>query len=284
MTRGFLDRRHRRPDDAHRRGPAARRRALAAARRDQPGGRHLRPGLRLRDRPHRAGRPAPDVRRVARRTSSTTSPSTTSRSLQPAEPEGRGRRGHPAGAATGSGRRASPEGEQRPRAQILASGVAVPWALEAQQLLARRLGRRRRRLERHQLERAAPRRHALRPSRRSCTPSEPAPTPYVTQRLAGAPGPVVAVSDYMRQVPGPDPAVGTAGLRLARHRRLRLLRHPAGGAAVLPRRRSVDRHHRCSQQLAGRGEVDRGAPAQAIEKYRLHDVTAGTTGSAGGDA
>ena len=54
---------------------------------DQPRGRRLRPGLRLRDRAHRPGRPAPDVRRRRPRTSSTTSPSTTSRYVQPAEPE-----------------------------------------------------------------------------------------------------------------------------------------------------------------------------------------------------
>ena len=33
-----------------------------------------------------------------------------------------------------------------------------------------------------------------------------------------------------------------------------------------------------------RGEVDRSLPAQAIEKYRLHDVNAGTTGTAGGES
>ena len=70
------------------------------------------------------------------RTSSTTSRSTTSRSLQPKEPERRRRRGHPARASTS--RRGHTEGlpDDAPRAQILGSGVGVPWALEAQQLLA----------------------------------------------------------------------------------------------------------------------------------------------------
>jgi pyruvate dehydrogenase E1 component len=36
--------------------------------------------------------------------------------------------------------------------------------------------------------------------------------------------------------------------------------------------------------LARRGEVDAQAPAQAIEKYRLLNVNAGTTGNAGGDS
>jgi pyruvate dehydrogenase E1 component len=33
-----------------------------------------------------------------------------------------------------------------------------------------------------------------------------------------------------------------------------------------------------------RGEIDAQAPAQAIERYRLLDVTAGTSGTAGGEA
>ena len=41
---------------------------------------------------------------------------------------------------------------------------------------------------------------------------------------------------------------------------------------------------RTLQSLARRGEVDPSAIAQAIEKYRLLDVTAGTTGSAGGES
>jgi pyruvate dehydrogenase E1 component len=41
---------------------------------------------------------------------------------------------------------------------------------------------------------------------------------------------------------------------------------------------------RALQLLADRGEVDRSLPASAIEKYRLHDVNAGTTGSAGGES
>jgi pyruvate dehydrogenase E1 component len=36
--------------------------------------------------------------------------------------------------------------------------------------------------------------------------------------------------------------------------------------------------------LAARGQVDPGVPQQAIDRYRLHDVNAGTTGSAGGES
>jgi pyruvate dehydrogenase E1 component len=38
------------------------------------------------------------------------------------------------------------------------------------------------------------------------------------------------------------------------------------------------------EQLVARGEMDASVPAQAIERYRLHDVTAGNSGSAGGEA
>jgi pyruvate dehydrogenase E1 component len=41
---------------------------------------------------------------------------------------------------------------------------------------------------------------------------------------------------------------------------------------------------RTLQSLARRGEVDPSAVAQAIEKYQLHDVAAGTSGSAGGES
>ncbi|MET0789745.1 MAG: hypothetical protein ABWY33_10930, partial [Cellulomonas sp.] len=41
---------------------------------------------------------------------------------------------------------------------------------------------------------------------------------------------------------------------------------------------------RVLQQLARTGAVSHEAPAQAIERYRLYDVTAGTSGNAGGDS
>jgi pyruvate dehydrogenase E1 component len=41
---------------------------------------------------------------------------------------------------------------------------------------------------------------------------------------------------------------------------------------------------RTLEMLARTGEVDAQAPAKAIEKYRLLDVNAGTTGNAGGES
>jgi pyruvate dehydrogenase E1 component len=177
---------------------------------------------------------------------------------------------------------APPDGDSRPGAQILASGVAVPWALEAQQLLADDWGV------------AADvwsvtswselRRDGLRCDRHAfMRPGDPAPVPYVTQKLKDAPGPVVAVSDYMRQVPdqiaqwvpGDFTSLGTDGFGFsdtrAAARRFFAVDGPSVAARVLGR-------------LAVAGQVDHALPGQAIEKYRLHDVTAGTTGNAGGDA
>ena len=41
---------------------------------------------------------------------------------------------------------------------------------------------------------------------------------------------------------------------------------------------------RTLQSLAQRGQIDRSLAGQAIAKYRLMDVTAGTTGSTGGES
>ena len=40
---------------------------------------------------------------------------------------------------------------------------------------------------------------------------------------------------------------------------------------------------RALEALADEGRVDPYAAAQAVERYRLHDVTAGTSGAVGGD-
>ena len=41
---------------------------------------------------------------------------------------------------------------------------------------------------------------------------------------------------------------------------------------------------RALEALVERGEMDTGSPATAIEKYQLHDVTAGASGNAGGES
>lgn len=197
--------------------------------------------------------------------------------VQPAEPEGLDVEGVLKGIYL-----LSPAEGDGPRAQILASGVAVPWALEAQKLLAEDWG-----------VRAAVwsvtswnelRRNALAADEQAFLhPGEEPRVPYLTTKLAGAEGPFVATTDYDHLVadqvrawiPGPYATLGADGFgfsdtRAAARRHFKI-DGPSTAVRVL-------------QQLARSGAVAPEAPAQAIERYRLHDVTAGTSGNTGGDS
>ncbi len=91
----------------------------------------------------------------------------------------------------------SPAPADAPRIQLLASGTAIHWTTEAQRILAEEWGVAAdvwsapswSELRREALECDAA---ALRGEER---------VPYVTRALEGAPGPVLAVSDWMRAVP-----------------------------------------------------------------------------------
>ncbi|MFD1917089.1 transketolase-like TK C-terminal-containing protein, partial [Paeniglutamicibacter kerguelensis] len=177
---------------------------------------------------------------------------------------------------------ASPAKIDGPRAQLLASGVAVPWTIEAQRLLAEEWGVSAdvwsvtswNELRRDGLE--AEEEAFLNPG------AEPR-VPFVAQQLAGATGPVVAVTDYMKAVPDqirqfvPNEfaTLGADGFGFSDTR------------AAARRFFKIDAHSvvvRTLQMLAKRGEVDASAPAAAFAKYQLNDVNAGTSGSAGGEA
>ncbi|MGC0407896.1 pyruvate dehydrogenase E1 component [Streptomyces sp. SAI-195] len=84
-----------------------------------------------------------------------------------------------------------------PRLQLLASGTAIHWALRAQELLASDWG------VRADVWSVTSwtelRRDAMRADDARMRDEEG--TPFVTRALSGAPGPVLAVSDWMRQVP-----------------------------------------------------------------------------------
>ncbi|WP_053387735.1 pyruvate dehydrogenase (acetyl-transferring), homodimeric type [Leucobacter japonicus] len=197
--------------------------------------------------------------------------------VHPAEPEnvdvdGIVRGIHKVGAATGGTH----------HAQILASGVAVPWALEAQQILARdwdvaadvwsvtswtELGRDGVAAEDHNFRNFgdAPR------------------VPYLTEKLQGAEGPVVAVSDWATQVPeqirafvpGDYSVLGADGFGFSDTR------------AAARRYFGIDRESvvvKVLQRLALQGKIDADVPRRAAEQYRLNDVNAGTTGGAGGES
>ena len=144
----------------------------------------------------------------------------------------------------------------------------MPWALNAQRLLAEDWGV------------AADvwsvtswtelRRDALAcESHNLLKPGEETRVPYVTSALDGAPGPVVAVSDWIRAVPDqiarwvPAPAytsLGTDGFGFSDTRpAARRFFHVDAESIVLA----------VLSQLAKTGKVDPSLPAQAITKYKL---------------
>jgi pyruvate dehydrogenase E1 component len=170
--------------------------------------------------------------------------------------------------------------ENAPKAQVLASGVAVPWALKAQRLLA----------EEWNVSAdvwsvtswSELRRDAIESERDALvSPDAPVRTPYVTAALADAHGPVVAVSDWMRAVqdqiarwvPGDYVSLGTDGFGCSdtRHALRRYFHVDAESITVATLR-----------ELARRGEVSADLPIQAAKKYQIEDVTAAPPGETGG--
>jgi pyruvate dehydrogenase E1 component len=158
-----------------------------------------------------------------------------------------------------------------PRAQLVASGTAIHWVLDAQQMLANEWGvaadvwsatswteLRREALECDKENRLAA---------AAGTGAEHR-TPWITKQLEGAPGPVIAVSDWMRAVPdqiaqwvpGDWSSLGTDGYGRSDTR------------AALRRFFAVDAESivlATLTELARRGEVKAEEPARAIEKYGL---------------
>ncbi|MEH0938709.1 pyruvate dehydrogenase (acetyl-transferring), homodimeric type [Micromonospora psammae] len=198
--------------------------------------------------------------------------------LQPAEPEGVDVEGLLKGIY-----RYSPAPQvDGPKANILASGTGMQWALRAQQLLAQDWGvaadvwsvtswtelrRDAVECEEHNL---------LHPG------SEPK-VPYIQRKLADADGPKVAVSDWMRAVPdlisrwvpGDYTSLGTDGFGMSdtRHALRRHFHVDAESVVVATLR-----------QLAMRGTVPANVPAEAAKKYAIEDVTAAPVGETGGDS
>nr|WP_246324754.1 pyruvate dehydrogenase (acetyl-transferring), homodimeric type [Petropleomorpha daqingensis] len=188
---------------------------------------------------------------------------------QPAEPENLDLQGLLAGMYRYA---EGPQIENGKKAQILASGVSVPWALRAQELLAQDWGVSAdvwsvtswTELRRDAVE--AEEHNLLHPE------AEPK-VPYVTRRLRDAEGPVVAVSDFMRAVPdliapyAPHgmKSLGTDGFGLSDTRpALRRHFHVDAESIVV----------RTLASLADWGWLDRDVVRQAVEKYQIRDVQA----------
>jgi len=198
--------------------------------------------------------------------------------LQPAEPENVDVEGILAGL-----HRYSPAAEgDGPKAQLLASGVAVQWALEAQRLLQEDWNVQAdvwsvtswNELRRDGL--AADEHNFL-------EPDDDVRVPYVTRKLEGAPGPFVAVSDFMRAVqdqiapwvPGDFASLGTDGFGLSDTRGA-LRRHFKVDAASIT--------VRTLGELARRGEVKRESVRDAIDRYDLANINAAPVVEATGGA
>ncbi|NYG17964.1 pyruvate dehydrogenase E1 component [Arthrobacter psychrochitiniphilus] len=168
-----------------------------------------------------------------------------------------------------------------PRAQIMASGVSVPWALEAQRILAQEWGV------------AADvwsvtswtelRRDGLAAEEEAFLHPENEPrTPYITAKMADAQGPIIAVTDFMKAVPDqvrqflPNDfaTLGADGFGFSDTR------------AAARRYFKIDSHSvvvRTLQMLAKDGKISPDTARQAATKYDLLNVNAGTTGNAGGE-
>ncbi|MGW5559866.1 pyruvate dehydrogenase (acetyl-transferring), homodimeric type [Micromonospora sp. NPDC003944] len=169
-----------------------------------------------------------------------------------------------------------------PKANLLASGTGMQWALKAQQLLAQDWGvgadvwsvtswteLRRDAVEAEEYN--------------LLNPGAEAKVPYIQQKLADADGPKVAVSDFMRAVPdliarwvpGDYTSLGTDGFGMSdtRHALRRHFHVDAESIVVATLR-----------QLARSGAVATTVPAEAAKKYAIDDVNAAPVGETGGDS
>ena len=195
--------------------------------------------------------------------------------MQPAEPENLDIEG----LLKGIYLYAPAEVRSKKKAQILASGVGVNWALKAQKLLAEDWGVAAsvwsvtswNELRRDGLETDS--HNFLHPSDNKQA--------YVTKKLASAEGPVIAVSDFMRAVqdqiapwvPGQFASLGTDGFGLSDTR------------GALRRHFKVDAESivvATLQQLAKQGDVKAKTVQEAIDKYQINDVTAADAGNTEG--
>jgi pyruvate dehydrogenase E1 component len=166
------------------------------------------------------------------------------------------------------------------KVSILSSGISMPWAIKAQALLNEKWN--------VQAEIWSVtswtelRRDGLRADRENfLNPTATAIVPFVTQQLAAAIGPVIAVSDFMRQVPDQIRqwvkqdfySLGTDGWGLSDTR------------GALRRHFLVDAESITVQALAAlaaQGAISADLVAAALEQYQLADPKAADAGNTEG--
>jgi pyruvate dehydrogenase E1 component len=174
------------------------------------------------------------------------------------------------------------ESNGRPHCQLLASGVAMPWAMDAQRMLGEEWG-----VDADVWSVTSwneLRRDAVECEKTAfMSPDDEPRTPFVTEQLAETVGPVIAVSDFMRAVPDqisrwvPNDytSLGTDGFGFADTRgAARRYFHVDAESIVVA----------ALEQLARRGDVKREAPREAFERYQLDSVSAAGAGNTEGSA
>jgi pyruvate dehydrogenase E1 component len=159
-----------------------------------------------------------------------------------------------------------------PKVQLLASGVGVPWVQDAKRMLAEEWGVQAETWSVTSWNELA--RNATQAEEWNLLHPDEAPrTAYVTDKLSGAAGPVVAVSDFMRAVPlqiarwvpGDYRVLGADGFGFADTRpAARRFFHVDAQSVVV----------QALQALADAGEIDRSKVSEAFGKYRIDDPTA----------
>ncbi|MGH3933885.1 MAG: transketolase-like TK C-terminal-containing protein, partial [Pseudonocardiaceae bacterium] len=163
-------------------------------------------------------------------------------------------------------------GSDQPGVQLAASGVALPWALRAQEMLAQEWG------VQADVWSATSwtelRREAIEVDRHNLLHPEVEPrVPHVTWALQGATGPLVAVSDWMRAVPDLiRPWVTTDLITLG-----------TDGFGFSDTRPAARRHFLVDAEsitvaalaaLARCGEIKQSMVAEASRRYRIDDPQA----------
>ena len=169
-----------------------------------------------------------------------------------------------------------------PEVQLLASGVGVPWALEARRILTQDWG-----------VRASVwsvtswgelRREALAVDRDNfLNPSGPRGVPYLTSRLASAQGPFIATSDYDHAVPdlirpwvpGSYHVLGADGFGFSDTRAAARRHYLIDADSVVVK---------ALQALADDGMLSRSVLQHAVDRYDLSNVNAGRSGAQGGES
>jgi pyruvate dehydrogenase E1 component len=186
---------------------------------------------------------------------------------QPPEPEGV----DVEGILKGIHRVSTAEGDG-PRVQLLASGVGFPWVKEAARILSEEWGVQADTWSVTSWNELA--RDAITAEEWNLLhPGETPRTAYVADKLADAPGPVVAVSDFMRAVPlqiarwvpGDYRVLGADGFGFADTRpAARRFFHIDAQSVVV----------QALQALADAGEIGRDQVEKAFATYRIDDPTA----------